>query len=83
MLKKNFADFDLSHEMNKAISEMGFEEATPIQSLAIGPILADDVGSGQDRADGQRLDRRGLFKAHLGDGLVHFMGKVEIGKILF
>jgi len=49
MLKKNFADFDLSHEMNKAISEMGFEEATPIQSLAIGPILAgaDIIGQAQ------------------------------------
>ncbi len=49
MLKKNFSDFDLSPEMNKAISEMGFEEATPIQSLAIGPILAgaDIIGQAQ------------------------------------
>ena len=49
MLKKNFADFDLSPEMSKAIAEMGFEEATPIQSLAIGPILAgaDIVGQAQ------------------------------------
>lgn len=49
MLKKNFADFDFSHEMNKAITEMGFEEATPIQSLAIGPILAgaDIIGQAQ------------------------------------
>ena len=49
MLKKNFADFDLSPEMNKAIAEMGFEEATPIQSLAIGPILAgaDIIGQAQ------------------------------------
>jgi ATP-dependent RNA helicase DeaD len=49
MLKKNFADFDLSHEMSKAITEMGFEEATPIQSLAIGPILAgaDIIGQAQ------------------------------------
>jgi ATP-dependent RNA helicase DeaD len=49
MIKKNFADFDLSHEMNKAITEMGFEEATPIQSLAIGPILAgaDIIGQAQ------------------------------------
>jgi len=49
MLKKNFADFALSHEMSKAISEMGFEEATPIQSLAIGPILAgtDIIGQAQ------------------------------------
>jgi len=49
MLKKNFADFDLSHEMRKAIGEMGFEEATPIQSLAIGPVLAgaDIIGQAQ------------------------------------
>ena len=49
MLKKNFADFELSHEMSKAIAEMGFEEATPIQSLAIGPILAgaDIIGQAQ------------------------------------
>jgi ATP-dependent RNA helicase DeaD len=49
MLKKNFADFELSHEMSKAITEMGFEEATPIQSLAIGPILAgaDIIGQAQ------------------------------------
>ena len=49
MLKKNFADFDLSPEMSKAITEMGFEEATPIQSLAIGPILAgaDIIGQAQ------------------------------------
>jgi hypothetical protein len=45
--------------------------------------LADDIGSGQDRADGQGLDRRCLFKAHLGDGPAHFMGKIKIGKILF
>ncbi|MBE0665873.1 MAG: DEAD/DEAH box helicase, partial [Candidatus Aminicenantes bacterium] len=49
MLKKNFSDFDLSPEMNKAVTEMGFEEATPIQSLAIGPILAgaDIIGQAQ------------------------------------
>ncbi len=49
MIKKNFSNFDLSVEMNKAIAEMGFEEATPIQSLAIGPILAgaDIIGQAQ------------------------------------
>ena len=49
MIKKNFTDFDLSPEMSKAIAEMGFEEATPIQSLAIGPILAgaDIIGQAQ------------------------------------
>jgi ATP-dependent RNA helicase DeaD len=49
MIKRNFTDFDLSPEMLKAIGEMGFEEATPIQSLAIGPILAgnDIIGQAQ------------------------------------
>ena len=49
MVKKNFSDFSLSPEMNKAIAEMGFEEATPIQSLAIGPVLAgaDIIGQAQ------------------------------------
>jgi ATP-dependent RNA helicase DeaD len=49
MIKKNFSAFELSHEMSKAIAEMGFEEATPIQSLAIGPILAgaDIIGQAQ------------------------------------
>ncbi len=49
MIKKNFSAFELSHEMSKAIAEMGFEEATPIQSLSIGPILAgaDIIGQAQ------------------------------------
>ncbi len=49
MIKKDFSAFELSHEMGKAIAEMGFEEATPIQSLAIGPILAgaDIIGQAQ------------------------------------
>ena len=49
MIKKKFSAFGISHEMSKAIAEMGFEEATPIQSLAIGPILAgaDIIGQAQ------------------------------------
>jgi ATP-dependent RNA helicase DeaD len=49
MIKKIFSAFELSPEMGKAIAEMGFEEATPIQSLAIGPILAgaDIIGQAQ------------------------------------
>ena len=34
-----FKDLDLSKEVLKAIEKMGFEEATPIQSQAIGPML--------------------------------------------
>jgi ATP-dependent RNA helicase DeaD len=49
MIKKNFNDFEISNEVRKAITEMGFEEATPIQSLAIEPILggADVIGQAQ------------------------------------
>lgn len=34
-----FQELNLSHEVQRALAEMGFEEATPIQSLAIPPIL--------------------------------------------
>ena len=34
-----FKELDLSKEVLKAIEKMGFEEATPIQSQAIGPML--------------------------------------------
>jgi ATP-dependent RNA helicase DeaD len=34
----SFSDLNLSREIEKAIQEMGFEEPTPIQSLAIPPI---------------------------------------------
>ena len=35
-----FSDFHLSHEIGKAIEDMGFEEPTPIQALAIPLIQA-------------------------------------------
>jgi ATP-dependent RNA helicase DeaD len=34
----SFADLELSPELQKAIKDMGFEEPTPIQSLAIPPV---------------------------------------------
>lgn len=34
-----FKDLDLSNEVQRALGDMGFEEATPIQSRAIPPIL--------------------------------------------
>jgi superfamily II DNA/RNA helicase len=34
-----FTDFNLSESLQKAISDMGFEEATPIQAEAIPPAL--------------------------------------------
>lgn len=44
-----FTELNLSAEMQKAISQMGFEEATPIQSMAIPEILAgkDIIGQAQ------------------------------------
>ncbi len=44
-----FTQLNLSNEVQRALSEMGFEEATPIQSLAIPHILAgkDILGQAQ------------------------------------
>ncbi len=44
-----FKDLDLSREVQKAIAEMGFEEATPIQSQSIPHILegSDVIGQAQ------------------------------------
>ena len=44
-----FTELNLSKEVQRAISEMGFEEATPIQSLAIPHVLAgkDILGQAQ------------------------------------
>jgi ATP-dependent RNA helicase DeaD len=44
-----FNDLNLSKEVQKAISEMGFEEATPIQSKSIPHILGgkDVIGQAQ------------------------------------
>lgn len=45
----NFKDLDLSNELLKAITDMGFEEATPIQSQSISHILngSDLIGQAQ------------------------------------
>lgn len=44
-----FKDLNLSKEVQKAITEMGFEEATPIQSKSIPPIMSgiDVIGQAQ------------------------------------
>ncbi len=49
MEKLRFFDLDLSDEIKKAITDMGFEETTPIQSLAIPHILdgKDVIGQAQ------------------------------------
>ena len=47
MEKLEFKDLDISPEIQKAIEDMGFEEATPIQSLAIPKILAHKDVTGQ------------------------------------
>ena len=45
----NFSDFGLSKEIEKAISNMGFEEPTPIQAQAIPIALTgkDLIGQAQ------------------------------------
>jgi len=49
MEKKPFPELGLSPEILKAIERMGFEEASPIQSAAIPPLLAghDLIGQSQ------------------------------------
>jgi ATP-dependent RNA helicase DeaD len=43
----NFKDLDISPEIQKAVIDMGFEEATPIQALAIPKILEHKDVTGQ------------------------------------
>jgi ATP-dependent RNA helicase DeaD len=49
MIKLNFADLGLSPEILKAVADLGFEEASPIQSAAIPVLLEghDVVGQSQ------------------------------------
>jgi len=47
MEKLEFKDLNISPEIQKAIEDIGFEEATPIQSLAIPKILAHKDVTGQ------------------------------------
>ncbi len=47
MERLKFKDFNISDQMQKAIEDMGFEEATPIQSLAIPKILKNRDVTGQ------------------------------------
>ena len=49
MKKLTFKDLNICNEIENAVADMGFEEATPIQSLAIPHILAgkDVIGQAQ------------------------------------
>ncbi|MFZ0441023.1 MAG: DEAD/DEAH box helicase [Methanobacterium sp.] len=47
MEKLRFKDLNISSEIQRAIEDMGFEEATPIQSLAIPHILEGKDVTGQ------------------------------------
>lgn len=49
MTNFNFEDLNLSNELVRAVKDMGFEEATPIQSKAISKILngIDIIGQSQ------------------------------------
>jgi len=49
MKKLKFRDLDISVELERAVADMGFEEATPIQSLAIPHVLSgrDVIGQAQ------------------------------------
>jgi ATP-dependent RNA helicase DeaD len=49
MKKIKFEDLELSKEMHKAINDLGFEEATPIQSESIPVLMSgkDAIGQAQ------------------------------------
>lgn len=47
MEKLEFKNLNISEELQKAVADMGFEEASPIQSLAIPQILANKDVTGQ------------------------------------
>ncbi|MDR3306060.1 MAG: DEAD/DEAH box helicase [Endomicrobium sp.] len=49
MTTLKFTELNLSNEIIKAVSDLGFEEATPIQSLAIPKVMAglDIIGQAQ------------------------------------
>ena len=47
MEKLKFKELDISSEIQRAVEDMGFEEATPIQSLAIPHILEGKDVTGQ------------------------------------
>lgn len=47
MEKLRFKELDISNEIQRAVEDMGFEEATPIQSLAIPHVLEGKDVTGQ------------------------------------
>ena len=42
-----FTELNISHELQKAISDMGFEETTGIQTSAIPPLMEGKDVNGQ------------------------------------
>lgn len=72
-----FCDLEVSHEIKKAIKEMGFEEATPVQSQSILPIMeGNDVvaqaptGTGKTCAFGIPLIEQVDNESNLVQGLI-------------
>ena len=49
MKTSNFAEMELSNEILKAVADLGFEEATPIQAMAIPRMMTgiDIIGQAQ------------------------------------
>ncbi len=58
--------------------QQGNAEGGRLAGAGLG--LADDVAAFEDVGDGQGLDGRGFFKAHLFDGLQDFLGKGQFFK---
>ena len=90
---KNFSDFVLSAELQQAIADMGFVEPTPIQALAIAPIMdgRDVIGQAQtgtgktaafgipilERIDAQRREVQALILSPTRELAVQIAGELK------
>ncbi|MEJ7658982.1 MAG: DEAD/DEAH box helicase [Hymenobacter sp.] len=61
--KVRFDELNLSPEVQRAITEMGYEEASAIQAAAI-PVLARRPRRNRPGPDGYRQNRRFLHSRH-------------------
>jgi len=74
----NFSSFELKHEIIRAIDQLGFEHATPIQEKAIPPMLTGDTdliglaqtGTGKTAAFGLPLIQLIDFQSKNPQGLI-------------
>ena len=66
-----FEEMNIRHEIKKAISDMGFEEPTPIQInsipliLKVGILLGKQTGTGKNSSSGSPYYKRWFLKINL------------------